>query len=98
MGGGFSVLHRAESDVLPGTSTAAAGNQCLMDELTPLQASVLSLVKQYVARQSLALEAMRELRPDIIARLENRVSSMTQEQWIELRLMNQRKSQIGVWG
>jgi hypothetical protein len=41
-----------------------------MDELTALQASVLSLAKQYVVRQSLVLEA--ELRPDIIMRVENR--------------------------
>ena len=69
-----------------------------MDQLTPLQVSVLVLVKQYVGRQSLVLEVMRELRPDIIVRLEKRVDSMTQEQWIELRLENQRKSQVGFWG
>jgi hypothetical protein len=68
-----------------------------MDQLTPLQNSVLSLVKQYVARQSLVLEAMRELRPDFMARREHRIDSMTQEQWIEL-VFKFRHSQIGFWG
>jgi uncharacterized protein DUF6896 len=69
-----------------------------MDQLTPLQASVLALVKQYVARQSLVLEAMRELRPDYIMRREHRDDLIDREQWVALRLKYARVSQIGFWG
>lgn len=66
-----------------------------MNQLSSLQASVLSLVKRFVRRQSIVLDAMRDLRPDIIMPLENRGDSIY---WAELREKHTKMPQVGYWG
>ena len=66
-----------------------------MGQLNSLQSSVFAFMKQFVARQAIVLNAMQDLRPDIVMRLENRVDP---KRWAELRLEYSRKPQIGNWG
>jgi hypothetical protein len=66
-----------------------------MDQLSSLQSSVVSLVKRFVGQQSIVLDAMRDLRPDIIMPLENHGSP---EEWTNLKIKYSKKSQLGYWG
>jgi hypothetical protein len=60
-----------------------------------LQTAVHNLIKRFVERQSVVLEAMRDLRPDTIMRLERRGSPKV---WAELRRAYAREPNIGYWG
>jgi hypothetical protein len=72
-------------------------------EMNNVQQALYSLVKRYVERQKLVLEVMRDLRPDMIMRIENRGNAefwatWTRERWQAFVLENARKSATGYWG
>ncbi len=74
-----------------------------MEQLSSLEASMLSLVKLFVERQAIVLDTMRDLRPDIIMQIEKRDNSefwagWTRESWQAFVLENIRKPATGYWG
>lgn len=66
-----------------------------METLTELQTTVLSLAKKFAQRQSVVLEAMRDLRPDLTKDHE-RIE--TQEEWIAFKREIMKKPNPGYWG
>jgi hypothetical protein len=66
-----------------------------MVELTPIQISLYKLVEVFVARQEVVLKAMKELRPDIVARYEG---TYMPEMLAQLTLEYSRHPQTGYWG
>jgi hypothetical protein len=87
--------HQLESATFTLRRTDAVVGVGRMNHLSSLQSSVFSLVKRFVARQVVVLDAMRDLRPDIIMPLENRGDA---ELWSKLRIEYSKKSQVGYWG
>ncbi len=72
-------------------------------ELDAIQAIIYCLIQKFVERQSLVLEAIRELRPDKVMRAENDDNSeiweqWSQEDWQALVLDYARRPAIGNWG
>jgi hypothetical protein len=66
-----------------------------MVELTPIQMSLYKLVEVFVERQELVFKAMKQLRPDIVARHEN---TYAPEMLAQLTLEYRRHPQSGYWG
>ena len=67
--------------------------------MTPIQSSIYELIKVYVDRQSLVLEALRELRPDFIIRVEGRISQQfTRDEWHTFVRKYASQLGIGFWG
>lgn len=60
-----------------------------------LQTAIHELIKNFVQRQSVVLEALRELRPDMIMRIEAQGSP---KERAELRQKYAREPGIGYWG
>jgi hypothetical protein len=60
-----------------------------------LQTAVHELIKRFVERQSIVLEALRDLRPDMIMRIERRGSP---KDCTEMRQKYSKASNIGYWG
>jgi hypothetical protein len=72
-------------------------------EMNTIQSAVHSLIQRFVERQSLVLEAMRELRPDLVMHIEHKDNSefwagWTPESWQAFVLENARKHNPGSWG
>jgi hypothetical protein len=64
-----------------------------------LLAAVYSLIKLFVERQSIVLEAIRDLRPDWIIRAEGRISKeFSKSEWQKFVLKYARSPQLGFWG
>ncbi|MBZ0294030.1 MAG: hypothetical protein K8L99_15820 [Anaerolineae bacterium] len=63
--------------------------------MNPVQAAIYALIKKFIQRQRIVLEAMRALRPDLVMRTEN---EGTPEEWARLRLEYKSKPAIGEWG
>lgn len=66
-------------------------------EMNPIQSAVYAAIRKFVQRQSLVLEAMKDLRPDIVMRRRNEgdpdpkeVARLTQEYF--------RRPPVGDWG
>lgn len=66
-----------------------------MNQLSSLESAAFSLIERFIARQSIVLSAMRDLRPDIIMPLENQGDP---KMWSELRIEYSRRPQVGFWG
>jgi hypothetical protein len=62
-------------------------------------ASVHSLIKRFIGRQAVVLEAIRDLRPDWIIRAEGRISKeFNKSGWQKFVLKYARSPQLGRWG
>ncbi len=71
-------------------------------EMTAIQSAVYALVQRFVQRQTIVLDALRDLRPDLIMRVENRDNAefwerWTQETWLAFVKEHVRRS-TGEWG
>jgi hypothetical protein len=66
-----------------------------MEPLTPLQSILYGMIQTFCERQSIVLEAMRELRPDQVMRA---FGIGTPEEQSELRLKSLRSVPVGLWG
>lgn len=60
-----------------------------------LQVAVHSLIKKYCDRQSIVLDALRDLRPDMVMRLEGNISG---SEYTEMRLKYAKEPGRGYWG
>ena len=60
-----------------------------------LRSSLISLLEEYVRRQSLVLKALRDLRPDIVMRSRN---EGTPEERAQLTKVHYQTPQSGYWG
>lgn len=67
-----------------------------MDRLNEIQLNILSLAKKFIQRQSIVLDAMRELRPDLVMRYYDKIG--TPVQWAELKSKHAGIAQSGHWG
>ena len=67
-----------------------------MDELSELQSTILSLVVAFVDRQSIVLEALRDLRPDLVMRYYDKEGTLSQ--LAVLRDKYVRSASTGYWG
>lgn len=66
-----------------------------MDKMNSLQSAVLNLAKNFTKRQELVLQALNDLRPDIVMRTTNKHSP---KEIAEATQKYYRISQIGDWG
>lgn len=72
-------------------------------DLNTIQSATYILIQKFVQRQALVLEALRDLRPDLVIRLENSSKSelpagYTRESWQALVLDYARRPATGDWG
>lgn len=66
--------------------------------MNPLQSSVYELIKVFVDRQSIVLEALRDLRPDFIIRAEGKVNQFIRSEWQDLVRKYSSQWPLGFWG
>ena len=70
--------------------------------MNAIQSAVYTLIQRFVKRQAIVLDALRDLRPDLIMRVENRNNpefwdQWTQETWLVFVRKHARQS-TGEWG
>lgn len=66
-----------------------------MQKLNPTQSAILELIKRFVERQRLVYDALKDLQPDKILRMEKQGSPKL---WAKLRIKHAYDPAIGLWG